>query len=79
MFNAIIRRDPDAGSVYQSGNVKLPMEKNETGNRVIITERMVVKWKRGGGGREVAFGWRMTLHFTLMMMKSLERNLKKGC
>lgn len=61
MLNAIIRRDPDAGGVYQSGNVKLQMEKNETGNRVMITERMVVKWKKDGGGREVAFGWRMTL------------------
>lgn len=37
------------------------MEKNETKNGVIITERMVVKWKRVGGGRKVVFGWRMIL------------------
>lgn len=60
MFNAIIRRDPDVGSLYQSVNMKLQW-KNETENRVIVTERMVVKWKRVGGGRKVVFGWRMLL------------------
>lgn len=40
MFNARIRRDPDVGSLYQSVNMKLQW-KNETENRVIITERMV--------------------------------------
>lgn len=37
------------------------MGKEKTENRKIINEEMILKWRRDGGGRKVAAGWRRIL------------------